>query len=357
MTQDDFATPEVGSDEWHAIRRTGIGGSDAAAVLNLSPWANPLDVYLDKVGEAEKLEETDPMHWGILLEPVIATETAVVMSERLGRPVKLQNRQRTYRSKVHPWMLANLDRIVVESDALVEIKAVGFHSGRKDYGIEETDEVPAQYIAQVQHQLAVTGRSEGWLSVLIGGQDHRLYYIARDERFIDAMTQLEHKFWTEHVVPQVPPEIDDKWDADGVADTLARLYGKPDNDEMLEPEDWQPVMKAITDLRSLTVTMKADANVRTGYQNRIKEYIGDAGGLESPVGKITWKKSKDGEEEPDYKQAFGMLAQQCLVEEFLPQGKLDEIRDAVMVPGRKGSRRFIVPRRWSEAEENDDDDE
>ena len=43
--------------EQKLLRRTGIGGSDAAAILGLSPWATPLDIYNEKVSAEEIAEE------------------------------------------------------------------------------------------------------------------------------------------------------------------------------------------------------------------------------------------------------------------------------------------------------------
>jgi putative phage-type endonuclease len=73
-------------DEWLAARRTGIGGSDIAAILGLSPWRTPLDVYRDKVDGAEQ-PETEAMRWGRLLEDVIAREYAVRAGVRIQRAI------------------------------------------------------------------------------------------------------------------------------------------------------------------------------------------------------------------------------------------------------------------------------
>ncbi|MDP3766551.1 MAG: YqaJ viral recombinase family protein, partial [Dehalococcoidia bacterium] len=71
---------------WLAARRAGIGGTDAAAILGLSPFRTPLDVYLDKTGAAQdERTETQPMRWGKALEPVIAE----AVEERIGRHVRM----------------------------------------------------------------------------------------------------------------------------------------------------------------------------------------------------------------------------------------------------------------------------
>ena len=59
---------------WLEGRRTGIGGSDVAAVLGLNPWKTPLDVWNDKLGLSEDKGMTEPAYWGTVLEDTVAKE-------------------------------------------------------------------------------------------------------------------------------------------------------------------------------------------------------------------------------------------------------------------------------------------
>jgi putative phage-type endonuclease len=61
-------------DEWLEQRRHGIGGSDAAAALGLSPWKTPLSLYLEKTGDARPFRDNESMLWGRVLEPAIRAE-------------------------------------------------------------------------------------------------------------------------------------------------------------------------------------------------------------------------------------------------------------------------------------------
>ena len=61
-------------EEWLNERRTGIGGSDAAAVMGLNPWKSPLDVYLDKTGQLMESPDNPALYWGRVLEEVVARE-------------------------------------------------------------------------------------------------------------------------------------------------------------------------------------------------------------------------------------------------------------------------------------------
>ena len=91
--------------EWLAQRRTGIGGSDVAAILGLSKYRSPLDVYKDKIGETPDGEQSQAAYWGTKLEDVVARE----FQERTGLKVQRVNRQLSREG----WMHANIDRAVV----------------------------------------------------------------------------------------------------------------------------------------------------------------------------------------------------------------------------------------------------
>ena len=63
-------TADLSREDWLNYRRLGIGGSDAAAVMGLSPFATIRDLYFDKIG----------------VTPVIEEEEEKLGSERSGTP-------------------------------------------------------------------------------------------------------------------------------------------------------------------------------------------------------------------------------------------------------------------------------
>lgn len=176
-------------------RRAGIGGSDVSAILGLSPWRTPLEVYLDKLGELPPVAETPEMRWGSVLEPVIIAE--------LERETGLQVRRDLpmVQHAEHSFMLANLDGMT-EDGAIVECKTA---RSDKDWGEPGSDEIPVYYQTQVAHYLAVTGATLAYVPVLIGASDFRIYHVERDEAFTADLIEAERAFWTDHVIARVPP--------------------------------------------------------------------------------------------------------------------------------------------------------
>lgn len=184
-------------NEWLAQRRTGIGGSDAAAVLGLSKWKTPLSVWLDKTGQNGSTPESEPMRWGTLLEPVVRQEYA----ERSGNEVRQPDT--ILRHPAHPFMLANVDG-VTSSGRLVEIKTARTAEG---WGVPGTDEVPEDYLIQVQHYMAVTALPVADIAVLIGGSDFRIYTVPSDAELQGMMIDAEARFWSSVEMNQPPAPV------------------------------------------------------------------------------------------------------------------------------------------------------
>lgn len=179
---------------WLAQRRTGIGGSDVAGILGLSRWTTPLQVYLDKTGQAPESEDNDAMRWGRYLEPVIRQAYA----DRTGRTVRLME---MIRHPMRDYMIANIDGFT-DDGRLLEVKTA---RTAQDWGEPGTDEIPMPYMLQVQHYLEVTGFEFADVAVLIGGSDFRIYEIGLDMELVRMIVDAEAEFWR-RVTERDPPD-------------------------------------------------------------------------------------------------------------------------------------------------------
>ena len=115
-----------------AERMKGIGGSDVAAILGLSKWSTPYDVWQSKLGLADPTPDNDAMKWGRLLEPVVRQAYA----ERTGLAVAVPSDPLVMPG--YDFARANLDGIR-EDGRIVEIKTARYADG---WGDEGSDEVP-----------------------------------------------------------------------------------------------------------------------------------------------------------------------------------------------------------------------
>lgn len=206
--------------EWLDARRKGIGGSDAGAILGVNKYKTPLDVYLDKTGQAPDIEDNDAMYWGRALEDIVAYEYA----KRTGKKVRRNNAILVHPE--HKFMLANLDREIVGEPGILEIKTA---ARADDWGEPGSDEVPESYLAQVMHYMAVTGAQFADIAVLIAGRKFQTYTIQRDDQLIEHMIDVERDFWENNVYRLVPPDaktmadLNNRWRVDSGAALVASV--------------------------------------------------------------------------------------------------------------------------------------
>jgi putative phage-type endonuclease len=276
------STTGLSREQWLAIRLHGIGSSDAAVAVGLSPYKSPLTLWLEKTQRrpAEDLSDKDGVIWGTVLEPILAR----VYAERTQRKVRRVNA--VLQHAAHPFMLANLDREVVgqpEGPGVLEIKTAGYHSAP-----QWEDGIPVAYQCQVLHQLAVTGHAWADVAVLIGGQDFRIYRVERDDDKIVDLIEREADFW-QHVLLDFQPAPDGSDDA---AQALQWLFPR-DNGltvDLSESIEANRLFAALLAARQ----SKDDAEAREAQlRQQIQNTLGDATAALFDTGRVTWKKSKD----------------------------------------------------------------
>lgn len=213
--------------EWLDSRRKGIGGSDVAAIAGLNPWKSPMRVFLEKTGQVLDDEAGEAAYWGTKLEAIVAEEFA----ERTG--LKVRRRNAILQHPGYPWMLANVDRLIIGQNVGLEVKTASAYKT----GDWEQDSLPDQYMLQIQHYMAVTGYKQWWIAVLIGGNKFMSKLVERDEDIIRYLIQIESDFWNNHVIPNVPPAFDGSQDA---TDLLRSKYpvGRPTVIDLPSDAEW-----------------------------------------------------------------------------------------------------------------------
>lgn len=271
--------------DWLEARKAGIGGSDAAAAVGLSPYRSQLELWLEKTGRDKELpkpdsaDTTDPVYWGAVLEPVVAGAYAL----QTGR--KLRMVHAILQHPEHPFMLANLDReIVGAADVqILECKTAG------EYGARHwRDGVPDYVQIQAQHQLAVTGWQAADVAVLLCGQKLEVHRIERDDELIGRLVTLEARFW-QYVTSDTQPPADGSESADRA---LRCLY--PGNSS--STLDWSgdrrrsSMFADLVALRALIKDREAEAE---RLRQALQQDMGDAIEALFETGRITFKRTKD----------------------------------------------------------------
>ncbi|WP_269533953.1 YqaJ viral recombinase family protein [Chitinimonas sp. BJYL2] len=278
------STNGLSREEWLALRQRGIGSSDAAVAIGLSPYKSALTLWLEKTARKapDDLSEKESVLWGQILEPVLAS----VYQERTGYKVRRVNA--VLQHAEHTFMLANLDREIVglpEGPGVLEIKTSGYHSAP-----QWEEGIPISYQCQVLHQLAVTGHDWADVAVLIAGQDFRIYRVTRDDDKIADLIARERAFW-DCVIEQRQPDPDGSADA---ARALGWLYPQ-DNGlvvDLSESTEFNRLFESLLEAR----TAKAEAEAEEDrLKQQIQNALGPATTAQFQRGKVSWRRAKDGQ--------------------------------------------------------------
>ena len=279
-------TQGLARDQWLHVRKAGIGSSDAAAAVGLNPYKSQLELWLEKTSQdanlpkPDPLDETSPLYWGTLLEPIVAAH----YTKRTGNRVRRINA--VLQHPEAPWMLANLDREVVGTPdvQILECKTAGMNGARL-----WKDGVPEYIQLQVMHQLAVTGKQAADVAVLICGQELQIHRIQRDETMIRQLMELERQFW--HLVEnRIAPAAD----GSDSADVALRALYPQDSGQTLDLSG-DLVMEAVfSDLLAVRQTLTTQTALEAQLKQSIQQRMGDAAKVLFESGAVTWKRSKDG---------------------------------------------------------------
>jgi putative phage-type endonuclease len=191
MTQQELAlghyalvTLEQGTAEWLDWRDGGLGASDAPAVMGENPWKSRGRLLEEKLGRTRGFANA-AMRRGTALEGVARARYAA----RTGRSVVPCCVQST---RV-PWLRASLDGLSPDRRHAVEIKC----GERVHEHAALAGTVPAYYVGQLQHILAVTGLAHIDFWCHLPGRDDVRLEVPRDDRYIATMLAAEERFWRE----------------------------------------------------------------------------------------------------------------------------------------------------------------
>lgn len=278
-------------EEWLQERKKGLGGSDIAAILGLSPWRGPLEVYADKRGLIEDAPDAPHLEWGRRLEGVVAQKYAEGLPVGLGLHRGDAGGYGAPLVGPEEWMRASPDGLVGSTG--VDISPVGWGLEIKTsrsstgWGDPGTDEIPAYYRTQVAWYQAVLGLDRWDVAVLIGGTDYREYTVRRDAELERRIVESARAFWFDHVVAGVPPAPGPQ-----SGPTVAALY-KQAGDEIVDAPT-----EATTWAYELRIAKEAESKAseqRAELENRIKSVIKEAAGLRGDGWSATWKASRTAE--------------------------------------------------------------
>ena len=259
-------------EEWLTWRRKGIGGSDAAALIGMSPSSSAYKVYLDKLGKLPESEQTEAQRIGNDLEEYVAQR----FTEKTG--LHVQKPEYMYCHPEHPWMLADFDRLIVEEPAGLECKVVNPYT-KTDY---EGNSIPPHFYVQCQHYMSVSGFDHWYLGILVLGVGFYHFRIERNETDIEYLISEEESFWSNNVMANEPPPPDG---ADTTTEAISAAF-PTDSGIEIALFDMEDTAATIFNLKDTATKQKAQLQEA---ENKIKAQMESAESAYIPGYKATWK--------------------------------------------------------------------
>jgi len=174
--------PSQQTEDWIQFRKKKIGASEAPAIMEVSPWKTPYQLWLEKLDLIPSDYQSNAMKRGLQMENQARKQFSLLTGHEVQPEVK-----------IHPeinYMMASLDGITSDGKYAVEIKC----PGPKDHGLAAEGVIPDKYYPQLQHQLEVCGLDMiYYFSFDI--HSHFLIKVERDNKYIKNMLRKEKEFW------------------------------------------------------------------------------------------------------------------------------------------------------------------
>jgi len=256
---------------WLEARKTGVGGSDAGAILGVDPFSTALQIYHEKIAPpGEDPEPNLDMLRGRLYEPIAVDLFAEVTGTALRR-------QPMRRHKGHPYMVVSMDRQIIKDErgpGYLEAKCPNPQVFRqlKDHGL------PERFILQMQHGLEVTGYGWGTFVVYDCVRPNVLHFeVERDKELGGFLVEHEGIFW-QHVQDRKPPSTNPV-----ALPQIARLGGQVVQRTDME---WAEAARDLYEARRLKAMSDT---LNAGAADNMKVLMGEYGIFKGGGVKIHWK--------------------------------------------------------------------
>lgn len=291
MTAVLLCPPGADRDVWLKARRAGIGASEIAVVLGISPYDSPFSLFWKKVNGWETPDNPD-MEAGRRMESAIADWAADLidpLQNLVVRPAGL------YASRERPWQLATPDRLVYlrcgtcdgagrYPDSLQDCPdclddgAGNLTGGSRlaavletkhpfnwdDFGPDGSDEIPVYFRSQLLQQMDVLDVEEGFLAAYCG-HELRTYRLWRDDKDIAVMRSRGAAFW-QRIQDDDVPDVDEH---SATLETLQLLHPTVNDVDVQVPLELAEGYRRARALRARA------AAVVDRYEARLRELIGD----------------------------------------------------------------------------------
>ena len=258
-----------------AERTAYIGGSDIAAILGLSRFKTPLQVWAEKTGNLVPEDISHKMH--VRLGNKLEATVCELFTEETGKAVALAPNV-LFHPK-YPYLRGRLDRTVVGENAVLEAKTTSAWNAKQWEG----EEIPAEYILQTHWYMELGGFDRGYVACLVGNQGFHVKTLTRDDALQQEMVIKAVDFWTRYIEPKVMPSVVTSRDAD----TLYGLFPMGDDGEAVHLDDKANAL--IESIQAMKEDGKALESQQEKAENELRLLLGEHSAGVTDKFKVTWK--------------------------------------------------------------------
>ena len=266
------STLNLDKEAWLKYRKRGIGGSDAGAVCGLNPYRTAIQVYYDKTSDEIEKIDNEAMRQGREFEDYVARR----FTEATGKKVRRANAM--FYDERNPFMLADVDRMVVGENAGLECKTASPYMADK----WQDGKIPMSYQIQCHHYMSVCNADAWYIAVLIYGREFKYYRIERDEEMIADLIHIEQDFWENCVLKGQIPEPD----GSKIADTVIAEYFKQSRQEVIPLTGFDDKLQRRQELVTVIDKMERE---KKQIEQELKLYLGESEQAENEHFFVSWK--------------------------------------------------------------------
>ena len=266
------ATKGLPQEEWLRYRKLGLGGSDAGAVCGLNPYRTALEVYLDKTSDNIEGTDNEAMRQGREFEEYVAMR----FTEATGKKVRRANFM--YYDEGNPFMLADVDRMVVGENAGLECKTASPYMADK----WKNGKIPLSYQIQCYHYMSVCNADAWYIAVLIYGREFKHYRIERDREMIADLRRIEKDFWENNVLKKQLPEPD----GSELCDSVIAEYCRNSKALSIPLAGFDERLGRRQELAGEIARLEAE---KRKIEQELEMYLGEAELAENSSYRVSWK--------------------------------------------------------------------
>ena len=231
-----------------------------------------MEVYYDKTSDEIEEMDNEAMRQGREFEEYVARR----FMEATGKKVRRANA--LYYDERHPFMYADVDRLVVGENAGLECKTASPYMADQ----WKDGKIPLSYQIQCYHYMSVFQADAWYIAVLIYGKEFQVHQIERDEAVISDLIHIEKNFWKDHVEKKILPEPD----GSKVADNVIAERFKKSQGISLPLMGFDEKLKRRQELVEIMARMETE---KKKIEQELKLYLGEAEIAENEHFRVSWK--------------------------------------------------------------------